>query len=350
VKANRTEEQLMKTVRRNITFGILSLLMITLATLFLPLVVTAQQTWRAAIGAASKDQAEQAMAFLPNELWIYVNDSITWTAQTPESHTLTFLKQDTVPAQQRPLFFLGCPGAPGGVTPDNPIPTFGGTPCVNSGIFTTPGTYTVKFPTPGNFKFVCLIHSDMTGVVHVLPLTATLPHNQAFYDNLADQQADNIIKDADARIANKQLANSANQVITTGEIVASGGGRAYLAIMRFLPDTITVHVGDTVEWTNEHPTEPHTVTFGIEPGNPGMPVGVSGDLDGALHGTLPNAATTDSFNSGFFAASLQDQVGNPQTPIGVTRVRVTFTKAGTYNYICAIHDELGMKGTVIVKK
>jgi len=32
----------------------------------------------------------------------------------------------------------------------------------------------------------------------------------------------------------------------------------------------------------------------------------------------------------------------------VTRVRVTFTQAGRYNYICALHDELGMKGSVVV--
>jgi plastocyanin len=27
---------------------------------------------------------------------------------------------------------------------------------------------------------------------------------------------------------------------------------------------------------------------------------------------------------------------------------VTFTKAGTYAYICALHDYLGMSGTVVV--
>jgi plastocyanin len=27
---------------------------------------------------------------------------------------------------------------------------------------------------------------------------------------------------------------------------------------------------------------------------------------------------------------------------------VTFTSPGTFNYICAVHDQLGMKGTVIV--
>ena len=32
----------------------------------------------------------------------------------------------------------------------------------------TAPTYSVKFPSAGNFKFVCLVHADMTGVVHVL--------------------------------------------------------------------------------------------------------------------------------------------------------------------------------------
>ena len=31
-----------------------------------------------------------------------------------------------------------------------------------------------------------------------------------------------------------------------------------------------------------------------------------------------------------------------------TRFRVTFTKPGTYNYRCLLHDNLGMKGEVIV--
>ena len=56
----------------------------------------------------------------------------------------------------------------------------------------------------------------------------------------------------------------------------------------------------------------------------------------------------NTFNSGLIAAALQDQVPNPQTPLGVTRARVTFTHAGTFNYFCALHDELGMVGKVIV--
>src|SRR5882724_1619030 len=37
-----------------------------------------------------------------------------------------------------------------------------------------------------------------------------------------------------------------------------------------------------------------------------------------------------------------------QAPIGVTRFRITFRKPGAYPYICALHDDLGMKGKVIV--
>ncbi len=34
--------------------------------------------------------------------------------------------------------------------------------------------------------------------------------------------------------------------------------------------------------------------------------------------------------------------------VGLTRFRITFTKAGAYPYICALHDDWGMVGKVIV--
>ena len=37
----------------------------------------AQQTWQATLGAQSKDMGTQAIAFLPNELWIHVGDSVS---------------------------------------------------------------------------------------------------------------------------------------------------------------------------------------------------------------------------------------------------------------------------------
>jgi plastocyanin len=333
----------MKPVRWNAIPGFFVLSMLFLGMFIVPQSATAAQTWQADVGAASRDQGLQAMAFLPNELWIHAGDSVTWTSRTDEGHTVTFLK----PGQTRPPFPDGCPG----VTPSGS--DFTGATCVNSGPFVG-GPYSVKFPNPGNFKLVCLIHQDMTGVVHVLKLSETLPHNQAFYDDLAENQARVLISDTD-RITDDdhpgrshRFWNSRNSVVVTGETVATGGGKSFLAVMRFLPETIHVHVGETVEWTSFHPSEPHTVTFGTEPPNPLAPFAVTADSDGALHGTLPNAATNNSVSSGLFGPSPQELVGLPQMPLGVTRVRVTFTQPGTYDYICAIHDELGMKGKVIV--
>ena len=110
---------------------------------------------------------------------------------------------------------------------------------------------------------------------------------------------------------------------------------------------VVVRVGDTVEWTNHDPTTPHTVTFGTEPADPRPPsLNVGPTVDGARQAVIGSMA--DSANSGLLVSAPQDRTGLPQAPQGTTRFRVTFTAAGTFNYICSLHDDLGMKGTVIV--
>jgi plastocyanin len=117
--------------------------------------------------------------------------------------------------------------------------------------------------------------------------------------------------------------------------------------MRFLRGTIFVRVGDMVEWTMLDPSISHTVTFGAEPADPRPPsANVLLTSDGARYAVI--ASPTDSVNSGFLTAAPQDRAGLAQSPPGVTRFLVTFTSPGTFDYICAIHDELGMKGRVIV--
>ena len=49
-------------------------------------------------GAQSGNMASQALAFLPNELWIHSGESVTWAFPTGEIHTVTFLR----PSQVRP--------------------------------------------------------------------------------------------------------------------------------------------------------------------------------------------------------------------------------------------------------
>ncbi|MBV8515484.1 MAG: hypothetical protein JO260_09305, partial [Acidobacteria bacterium] len=280
-----------------------------------PTVVKAQ--WKANVGAETKSQSRQADAFLPNEIWISAGDSITWTfVPKNEPHTVTLLAQNTNPQQVRPL-------PPPPVGPPPPVPTgcpgvqpsgssYTGANCITSGIASGGATYTVKFPNAGNYKLICLIHTNMNGTVHVLPTTDALPHHQGFYEDQArDQASDLLNSNSDVMEEVSDFPRSQNEVLTTGQMLATGGGRQYLAIVRFFPGNIQVHVGDTVEWTNVDPTEPHTVTFGTEPPNPMALVGVTPQDDGGLHGTInsPN----DSVSSGFLQAAPEDAIGSPQS-------------------------------------
>jgi plastocyanin len=296
---------------------------------------------------------------LPNEVWVHTGDSIRWTFPTHERHTVSFLK----PGQIRPPAFgptfgvlAGCPG----VTPDGS--SFDGSACVTSDILllgpnAEPGasvpTYSVHFPMAGNFKFVCLVHPDMTGVVHVLNFSESLPHDQDFYDREAQRERAVLLAEA-SRVEGWRLLGDRDRVQNsrvaagTGEIVTTTGvGSQTASLMRFLRHTIVVRVGDTVEWTSLDPSINHTVTFGTEPADPRPPSpDVQPTSDGARQAVIGSQA--DSVNSGFLSPSPQDRPGLPQAPPGGTRFRVTFISPGTFHYICAIHDELGMKGRVIV--
>ena len=120
-----------------------------------------------------------------------------------------------------------------------------------------------------------------------------------------------------------------------------------ISLMRFVRDTILVHVGDTVEWVNLNPSVNHTVTFGTEPADPRtVSTNVQTTSDGARQAAIGSPA--DSVNSGYLSPTPQDRANLAQAAPNVARFRVTFTSPGTFNYICAIHDQLGMIGTVIV--
>jgi plastocyanin len=326
---------------------------------------SAQAQWNSYVGAESADQANQADALLPNELWIWANDSVTWQwLPQNEVHTVTLLQQ---PPGTPPAGFRPPPGAPlFGCPAQSASPaTYSGADCVNSGIQAGGATFTVQFPSPGNFKFVCLIHTNMNGSVHVLQhvdkhqpfYSASLPYTQSDYNTQAAQEARDIIEDAE-RIANevRNFPRSKNEVIMTGEMVATGGGRQYLSIVRFFPATIYVRKGETVEFTNVDPTEPHTITSGLSDTNASDQalVGVSATADGALAsvvnlpGDFGNATPTSGVNSGFLQAAPEDAVGRVQSAPGTTRLRVTFNVAGTFNYHCALHDVDGMYGKVVV--
>ncbi len=311
-----------------------------LGVLILPQIAQAQ--WRATVGAQSESLGRQALAFLPNELWIHTGDSVTWTFNANEIHTVTFQR----PGQTRLAFQVGCPGfAPGGSG------SFDGTTCISTPALAKGQSFTIAFPTAGNFKLVCLVHANMTGVVHVLDLSQPLPHQQDFYDDQAAEQSKSLLSDGDHDRQHQDNSGHEHGGINTvmagvGEVTANGGGFQTLIVARFMDPTQVIHAGETVEWTNFDPLARHTITFGVQPANPAPPVNVTKDTDGALHGII--SSTADNVHSGVIGAAPQDQVSLPAPPLGVTRFRVTFTNPGEFPYICAIHGNLGMNGKVIV--
>jgi plastocyanin len=89
-----------------------------------------------------------------------------------------------------------------------------------------------------------------------------------------------------------------------GSTAPVGGTAVGITDFAFAPATLTVPVGATVTWTN-HDAEPHTVAAS----------------DGSFHSPGMDTDATYTY---------------------------TFTKAGTFDYICSIHPS--MHGTVVVTK
>ena len=358
--------------------------LVAVAVFSFPGAVEAQQTWHAKVGAETPDMGRQALAFLPNEMWIHAGDSITWTFNSDEIHTVSFL----VVGQIFPAFPVGCPGFSFGTA------SFDGSTCV-----TTPPTvkgqpdFTVSFPAAGNYKIQCLVHNTMNGVVHVLDPSASLPHEQAFYDQVAAKETLDLLTDSDhatssdmagmgsghahgmdlmtvrvlaatqwlsegrakpAGTSGQAASPVAHVTAGVGEITSTPGGLQTNSLVRFVKGKIEIHAGDTVEWSNFDPQEPHTITFGEVPADMFDPSpNVTMDPDGGLRAVINSPS--DNVHSGFILQALDDQPGTPvnsnpnnSITLNPTHFRVTFTQPGTYNYLCVLHDNLGMVGQVVV--
>lgn len=313
---------------------------------FTPPPAQAGQQWRVAAGASSRSEGIQALGFYPADIWINAGDSVTWSFRAGEQHTVTFgtLPQRTPPGAPGPDFLY----AP--TTPNNSM--YHGTEYVNSGNFARGGgSYTVNFATPaGTFPYLCLIHPNMKGNVYVAAGGA-YPHDQQYYDRSSQPET------------NKQLA-SGRQFQAEGlrlaqaggghDKVTAGNGDGFVAVDVFMPRTIRIRPGQTITWTNPDPVTPHTVSFGPEPLTPlcpgcpaetGLlrPVGLDSAAGAPLHATISANPVTTSVHSAIIGGAPGPRGPSP------TQFSVTFTAPGTYQYICALHDDFGMTGTVIVE-
>jgi len=336
-----------------------------------------ETTWHVQAGNADDPTftsvAQEITTFYPARITVHPGDDIAFKAVG--FHTVTF-NPVRIPGGP-PTFAYGNPKF-GGFS-NNPLAIAnkpGGLP-LNSGGFGdgppgTPSTYTLHVdanaagdgtenrPKAANarngddssrgttYQFFCMLHRDMTGFITVLPAGSELPSTDAKNQIRANKaKASDLARGAAA--LRRASSNVEDKKVAAGLGVASVQGLGSDSILRFAPGTITINAGEGVTWINKDINAPHTVTFGVEiPGPPGAPPGF------LPYGGSSVSSTSDQVNSGFLVSQeLIDYLNvSSQIPPGfvVTRqVTLTFPNPGTYHYVCALHDFLGMVGTVVVR-
>jgi plastocyanin len=279
--------------------------------------------------------------FYPRVLTIHPGDKVTWTINSGnEPHTISFGPDSILRPLEKPLAQF-MPKVVNGknVLVANPAVFFPSArgPLVESdsgsaktlvscGVIGPAGTpnpqsCTITFPNVGSFEYDCLLHSgvpgfpDMDGTINVVPYT--MP---------------------------------ANHVWT----VWAGTGSPTDANDGFVPDHLTVQVGDKVTWKSGGVFF-HTVSFGIDPRKTPLLIPVGSTPQGPILALNPIISTPvmpagGVYTGGVANSGIEGLQGNYLDMPGATFVKtpftLTFAKAGTYTYYCLIHP--GMVGTITV--
>jgi plastocyanin len=212
---------------------------------------------------------------------------------------------------------------------------------------------------PGTYSYFCLLHgTHMSGSVTVVPKGTTVPSPASV--------AAEAIKERDADLAKAEAAVAAlpkGEIpglvpAAPGQVLAGSGAEdpAAPGIEEFGPKNVKVAVGGSVTWLF---VGPHTVSFNAP--HEAQNALVKGD-DGGWHVNPkaaepaggPPVATNDGppgppkvTNGGSWDGSGFRSTGLVASfPPALSAYKLTFTKAGTYGYICLIHP--GMVGSVTV--
>lgn len=315
-------------------------------------VVVQSQSWTVLAGADAEDGAMQALRFLPEGITIHVGDSVTWQLNAKEEHTIYFTAGGS-----DPMFEVVGPDGRHYANPavffaSSAQPYDGNGPFGGGVLEADRKTFTLTFTKPGAYEYHCEFHPGMKGKITVLPADQPLPKTQADYEQIAQAEA------AQALDAAKNLERQMSQPAVnsrpdgTQEYVLEmlGDSKTMATVLRFLPSSLHIRVGDTVTWRMPDYTELHTVTF-LDRGQKEPDVATAEPQPNGPPKLLINAQVEKPaggkiyegqgyFNSGY----MMRLEGQPPATYSLT-----FTKPGTYEYRCLIHDEFGMKATIVVE-
>jgi plastocyanin len=236
----------------------------------------------------------------------------------------------------------------------------------NSGWPDSGGDWKVHFSSaisPGTYRFMCLLHREgMAGKITVAPASKPIMSPGAQYALGQKQLAADAAPLAPA-VAATRLGKAPIPGVTipgTNPVLAGSGlPNAAGSIYEFGPKTVKIPVGGSVTW---YVIGDHSITFNSDKSNDDIRAVAP---DGTVHGNQaagspanspgqPQGNPGNSKNISFkvVASKTWDGKGFLNTgiwfsfPPVIDGYKLTFTKAGTYHYLCTIHDN--MKGTVVV--
>jgi plastocyanin len=239
----------------------------------------------------------------------------------------------------------------------------------NSGWLNSGAKFTVHLSSsmaPGVYRFLCALHREgMTGRIVVVP--ASTPVASPAVQYAAGQKRLARLEAQLQRAVNAERQGKPPIPVTLPgkATVLAGSGQpgisAGAGIAEFGPKVLKVPVGGYVIW---YVIGIHSITFAsnktnndiravapdgtvhinqkaVAPaGGPGEPGHVSG---GSGKGITFKVVAESTWNGrGFHSSGV---FGNSFPPL-IEGYRIRFTRAGTYNYICTVHDH--MKGTIVV--
>ena len=258
----------------------------------------------------------------------------------------------------------------------DPQPEFDGTQSFyNSGWLDSKAKFTVKLSkstAPGTYRFMCLLHREgMTGKIVVVPsgTSVTSPSDQyaAGQKQLAAVEAK--LKPAADALAQGKPPVPGITLPAKNPVLAGSGAQSVqeAEITQFGPQTIKIPVGGSVTWFI---IGPHSITFNSDKSNNDIrsvapdgtvhlnpkavgPGNAPGEPPPSSSGGSPNGSSNGPPSFKVVATKTWDGSGFLNTGVFVNSMppliegyTITFTKAGTYKYICTVHDD--MKGEVDV--
>jgi plastocyanin len=300
--------------------------------------------------------------FYPGKVTIAKGDSVNFKWATGFGDVIFVPKGEELPAFAMPvpgqpvtgakdaagadLWFNGQPS----IVPNMPAlspqggKVINGSKVVSSGLALEgpPKPWKVKFPKAGTYTLRSVFHPAKSIKVTVKRSRRGVPTAKQDRRALARQ-----VK-AKAKLA-KRLAGFDGP---SGNTVRAGNDRGSMVQFAFFPARKTVSVGETVTFAMPKSTiEIHNVAFGPKPYldehaktflgptlNPFVVYrsdapGTAVQFDGTDHG------------NGYFNTGVLDSESSTPFP---SKDSVTFTKAGTYAYYCAVHGN-DMKGEIVVQ-